>query len=86
MIVNKNNNIIMEKGKNIKKQIFYFAFLVLFILVFLNSVSKASIIEPNSDFFVNDNAGILSNDTKKYIMNMSFMLQNPKGLILQSII
>ena len=75
MIVNKNNNIIMEKGKNIKKQIFYFAFLVLFILVFLNSVSKASIIEPNSDFFVNDNAGILSNDTKKYIMNMSVELQ-----------
>ena len=60
---------------NIKKQIFYFAFLVLFILVFLNSVSKASIIEPNSDFFVNDNAGILSNDTKKYIMNMSVELQ-----------
>lgn len=75
MIVNKNNNIIMEKGKTIKKQIFYFAFLVLFILVFLNSVSKASIIEPNSDFFVNDNAGILSDDTKKYIMNMSVELQ-----------
>lgn len=69
--------------KNRKRQKICFAFfLLLFIVLILNnmtSVTLAAVISPTSDFYVNDNAGVLSATTKQYIMNTNVELQKKTG-------
>lgn len=71
------------KGENLKKQIFRFALFVLFLLniFFINNTTKvnAAIIKPTSEFYVNDDAGILSNETKQYIINTNIELEQKTG-------
>lgn len=72
-----------SKAKNIKRQNFKFAFFVFyfifFILVFSISEVSASVLKPTSDFYVNDNAGLLTTDTKQYIINTNIELQKKTG-------
>jgi len=51
--------------------------LILLSIVFLPSVK--AIVKPTSDFYVNDYANILSNETEQYIMNRSVALNNVDG-------
>jgi len=54
--------------------------LILIILsVFISNVFAADIPAKTSDFYVNDNAGILSAETKQIIMNNSVNLQKSTG-------
>ena len=71
------------KNQSEKRQKIYFAFsLLLFIVIVLNnmtSVMLAAVISPTSDFYVNDNAGVLTSSTKQYIMNTNVELQKKTG-------
>ena len=65
-----------------KRQRIHFAFfLLLFILVLSNmtSVTLAAVASPTSDFYVNDNAGVLTRETKQYIMDTNVELQKKTG-------
>lgn len=72
----------LYKNQSKKRQKIYFAFfLLLFIVLILNmtSITMASVISPTSDFYVNDNAGILTSSTKQYIINTNIELQKKTG-------
>lgn len=51
--------------------------LILFFYLFIPNVK--AIVNPTSDFYVNDYANVLSNETKEYIMNKSIALNNASG-------
>lgn len=73
----------LYKNQSKKRQRICFAFfLLLFIILILSnmtSVTLATVITPTSDFYVNDNAGILTTTTKQYIMNTNVELQKKTG-------
>ena len=77
-----NSSIIdmFEKNKNHKRQSLIFAFLVFFILFIIgtNQVESA-VLNPTSNFYVNDNAGILSSQTEQYIINTNVELEKKTG-------
>lgn len=65
-----------------KRQRIHFAFfLLLFILILSNmtSVTLAAVVSPTSDFYVNDNAGVLTRETKQYIIDTNVELQKKTG-------
>lgn len=72
--LNKN-----DKYKKSKRQIFCIAFFVLLCLFSCRNVTIGAVISPTTDFYVNDNAGILTPDTKQYIMNTNIELQKKTG-------
>lgn len=78
----KRINVTIE-SKKLKNRIFSFALLVLCLLsVFLiNNPTKvsATIVEPTTNFYVNDYANILSSETEQYIMNTNVELQQKTG-------
>lgn len=70
------------KNQNKKRQRIHFAFfLLLFILILSNmtSVTLAAVVNPTSDFYVNDSAGVLTSSTKQYIINTNIELQKKTG-------
>lgn len=70
------------KNQSKKRQKIHFAFfLLLFILILSNmtSVTLAAVVSPTSDFYVNDNAGVLTRETKQYIMDTNVELQKKTG-------
>lgn len=81
--INNSMTNTLKENKNKKRQILKFAFLMLFIFLTLFSFNinevKASVLKPNSNFYVNDNAGILSSDTEQYIINTNVELEKKTG-------
>lgn len=70
------------KNQSKKRQRIYFAFfLLLFILILSNmtSTTLATVVSPTSDFYVNDSAGVLTRETKQYIMDTNVELQKKTG-------
>lgn len=55
----------------------YLILLLLFNVLFIVKVS--AIVSPTNDFYVNDYANILSNDTKNYIINQSQKIESADG-------
>lgn len=73
--LNKN-----DKYKKTKRQIFCIAFFVLlYLFSYTNITNAVSVISPTADFYVNDNAGVLSTTTKQYIINTNVELQRKTG-------
>ena len=65
-----------------KRQKIYFAFFLLFLIVILSNMTSttlAAVVSPTSDFYVNDNAGVLTRETKQYIMDTNVELQKKTG-------
>ena len=57
-----------------------FKILVIFIvLLFLVTNHSYAIVKPSEEFYVNDTAKILSEDTKEYIINMNQGLEKQTG-------
>lgn len=54
----------------------FFLVLTLIILNFCTYIKVNALVEPTSDFYVNDYANVLSADTKNYIMDNSVKLAN----------
>lgn len=71
----------LYKKQSKKRQRIYFAFFLLLFIILTNmtNVAAAAVISPTSDFYVNDNAGILTTTTKQYIMNTNVELQKKTG-------
>lgn len=75
----KRDNLYKNQSK--KRQKIYFAFFLLLFIILTNmtNVALAVVISPTSDFYVNDNAGILTTTTKQYIMNTNVELERKTG-------
>lgn len=71
----------LYKKQSKKRQRIYFAFFLLLFIILTNmtNVTLAAVISPTSDFYVNDNAGILTTTTKQYIKNTNVELQKKTG-------
>lgn len=69
--------ILANKNTFIKKIKFVF-FIILFSLLFLSFV-KADVISPTSEFYVNDYASVLSEETKTHIINTNIELEKKTG-------
>lgn len=57
----------------------FFLFLLLLVISFTTQVSALDIVKPTEDFYVNDSAEILTEDTEKYIMSNSVSLYDKTG-------
>lgn len=57
----------------------FFLFLLVLIISINTKVFAFDIVKPTSNFYVNDYAEILNEDTEKYIMNNSINLNNKTG-------
>ena len=53
----------------------FFLYITIFILSFFTFLKVNALVEPTSDFYVNDYANILSPETEKFIMDNSVKLQ-----------
>lgn len=75
----KRHNLYKNQSK--KRQKIYFAFFLLLFIILtdMTNVTLAAVISPTSDFYVNDNAGILTTTTKQYIMNTNVELERKTG-------
>lgn len=71
-----NSNYIVKKNSNIKNIVMV---LLLCLLLYLPIISKANVVEPTSNFYVNDYANVLSKTTKEYIQNTSVSLEEKTG-------
>lgn len=61
-------------GDNAMKKLCFILFL-LFIFIF-PTIKVGAMVNPTNDFYVNDYANILSEETEKYILNKSIDLNN----------
>lgn len=81
--VKENNKKELKKSKILKRQIISFALLVLFLFTtfIASNISQvsAAVVNPNSDFYVNDGAKLLTDSTKQYIMNTNIELEKKTG-------
>lgn len=68
----------MKSQKSHLNKIRYLIFIFVFLSVIFIPNVKATV-NPTVDFYVNDYANILSNETKEYIMNKSKLINNADG-------
>ena len=63
----------LNKKKIIVKSI------ILFIIINTFTISSLAVVSPTTDFYVNDYAGLLDNETKNYIINANKSLYSQTG-------
>lgn len=68
---------LVNKNKIIKRIYFVF-FIILSFTLFFNS-AKADVISPTDEFYVNDYANVLSEETENYIINTNVELEKKTG-------
>lgn len=70
--------ILVSNRKNVIKKIKLIFFIILSFVLFFNFV-KAGVVSPTTEFYVNDYADVLSEETKTHIMNMNVELEQKTG-------
>ena len=62
-----------------KKKIIIKVLLIFFIIFNLLPIKSLAIVSPTAEFYVNDYANLLSEETKEYIINTNVSLHNQTG-------
>ena len=62
-----------------KKNIITKMLIILFIIIDILTIRSLAVVSPTEDFYVNDYAGLLDNETKDYIINTNKSLYSQTG-------